>query len=240
VSDIRSVISVPEGERQLQVALSFLIACAEIQQEAGQLFTCGVRKPNGSHFRDRGMIGFTELLRHAQGCSPCSRRKRRRFVLGNMLAAAGLFGILIFAVFIRHQSSWMGTGWATGICVLGFVSAGYRIWVLRRTWRPQTQSTRAFVELWHKRVAARIRLLRISIYVSLGWIIFCAALTAANWTTIGQDVRSHPKDWVELLIVCVLMLPVIWYWAAWLRRRKMAELNEVKKILDEIDGKNAP
>jgi hypothetical protein len=96
------------------------------------------------------------------------------------------------------------------------------------------------VELWHKRVAARIRLLRISIYLSLGWIISCAALTAANWATIGQDVNAHPKDWVELLVACVLMQPVFWYGAAWLRRRKLAELNEVKQILDEMDGKSVP
>jgi Na+/melibiose symporter-like transporter len=168
------------------------------------------------------------------------KRQDRRFVLGNLLTVIVFLGILIFALLMRHQSSWMGTGWATGLCVLVFISAGYRVWVLRRTWRPQTQSTRAFVELWHKRVAARIRLLRIAIYVSLGWIIFCVALTAANWTTIGQNVRAHPKDWVELLVACVLMQPVLWYGAAWLRRRKLAELNEVKKILDEMDGISVP
>ena len=166
------------------------------------------------------------------------KRQDRRFVLGNLLTVIAFLGILIFALFMRQQSSWMGTGWATGICVLVFVSAGYRVWVLRGTWRPETQTTRAFVELWHKRVAARIRLLRISMYVSVGWIIFCAALTAANWTTIGQDVRAHPKDWAELLVACVLMQPVIWYWAAWLRRRKLAELNEVRKILADMDGKS--
>jgi Na+/melibiose symporter-like transporter len=166
------------------------------------------------------------------------KRQDRRFVLGNVLTAIAFVGVLLFALYMRHQSSRMGTGWATGLCLLVFVSAAYRVWVLRRTWRPQTQSTRAFVELWHKRVAARIRLLRISIYVSLGWIIFCAALTAANWTTIGQDVRAHPKDWVDVLVACVLMQPVIWYWAAWLRRRKLAELNEVKQILDEMGGKS--
>jgi hypothetical protein len=159
-------------------------------------------------------------------------------VLGNLLTVIAFLGILIFAVFMRHQSSWMGTGWATGICVLVFVSVGYRVWVLRGTWHPETESTRAFVELWHRRVKARIRLLRISIYVSLGWIIFCAALTAANWTTIGQDVRARPKDWVEVLVACVLMQPVIWFWAARLRRRKLAELNEVKTILDELDEKS--
>ncbi|MFZ3262503.1 MAG: hypothetical protein WA172_00755 [Terriglobales bacterium] len=164
-------------------------------------------------------------------------RQDRRFVLGNLLTVIAFLGILIFAVFMRHQSTWMGTGWSTGIFVLVFVSAGYRIWFLRGTSRPQTQSTRAFVELWHKRVAARIRLLRISIYVSLGWIIFCAVLTAVNWATIGRDVRAHPKEWVGLLVACVLMqYPVIWYWANWLRRRKLAELHEVEQILNEMNN----
>jgi Na+/melibiose symporter-like transporter len=166
------------------------------------------------------------------------KRQDRRFVLGNLLTTITFLGLLIFAEYMRHQSTWMGTGWATGICVLAFVAAAYRIWALRGTWRPETQSTRAFVELWHKRVAARIRLLRISMYLSLGWIIFSAALTAANWSTIGQDVKAHPKEWVALLVVCVLMqYPVIWYGAVWLRRRKLAELNEVTKIMNEMDGK---
>jgi Na+/melibiose symporter-like transporter len=165
----------------------------------------------------------------------------RRFVLGNILTAITFLGMLVFAFFMRHRSSWMGPGWATGICVLVLVAAGFRINSFRGTWRPQSQSTRAFVELWHKRVAARIRLLRISIYLSLGWIIFCAVLTAANWATIGLEAKAHPKAWVALLVVCVLMqYPMIRYGAGWLRRRKLEELNEVEKILDEMDGKNLP
>ena len=166
------------------------------------------------------------------------KRQDRRFVISNLLTVIVFIGMLIFSLFLRRQSSLIGTGWATGLCVLVFVAAGCRVWILRRMWRPQSESTRAFVELWHKRVAARIRLLRISVYVSLGWIIFCATLTGANWTIIGRDVSAHPKDWVELLAVCVLMQPVIWYWAVWLRRRKMVELSEVKRILDEMDGKS--
>jgi hypothetical protein len=78
-------------------------------------------------------------------------------------------------------------------------------------------------------------------YVSLGWIIFCAALTAANWATIGQDVKANSKAWLVVLVACVLMqYPVIWFGAVWLRRRKLAELNEVKKIMDEMDGKSMP
>jgi hypothetical protein len=161
----------------------------------------------------------------------------RRFVLGNILTVIAFLGILIFAFYMRHQSTWMGTGWGTSICVLVFVAAGVRLWVLRRTWRPETQSTRAFVELWYKRVQARIRLLRISTYLSIGWLIFCAVLTAVNWRIIGRDVGAHPKEWTALLVVCVLVQPVLlWYGVGWLRRRKLAELNEVKTILDEIEG----
>jgi hypothetical protein len=34
--------------------------------------------------------------------------------------------------------------------------------------------------------------------------------------------------------------PVIWYWADWLRRRKLAKLNEAEKIMNEVDGKSVP
>jgi hypothetical protein len=46
---------------------------------------------------------------------------------------------------------------------------------------------------------------------------------------------------VVVLVVCVLMqYPLIWYGAVRLRRRKLAELNEVEKIMNEMDGKSLP
>jgi len=162
----------------------------------------------------------------------------RRFWLGNLLTAAVFAGMLIFAVYLSHQASWLGRGWATGVCVLVFVSVTYRLWILRRTWRAQTQSIRAFVELWHRRALARIRLLRISIYLSVGWIIFCAVLTTVNWATIRRDVMAHPTDWLELMVATVLMQPVLWFGAMWLRRRKVAELNEVTRVLQEMETTN--
>ena len=160
-----------------------------------------------------------------------AKEQDRRFVLGNLLTVILFAGILIFAVFVRQQASSLGTGWATGICVLVLVSAGYRLWFLRGTWRAETQSTRGFVELWQRRVLARLGLLRISIFVSISWMISCAALVAANWKTIEPNI----KEWEEVLVASVLMQPVIGFWAAWLRRRKLVELDEVKKILGEIN-----
>jgi Na+/melibiose symporter-like transporter len=163
------------------------------------------------------------------------KRESQRFVIGNVLSAIVFAGILLFALFVRRQSGWLGTGWGTGICALVFVSVAYRVWILRGTWRPETQTTRAFVALWHRRVLARLRLLRISLYVSFGWTVACAALTFANWTTIRPDVKAHPRDWLGVLVASVLMQPVMWFWAARLRRRKLAELSDVKQILDEMN-----
>lgn len=158
----------------------------------------------------------------------------RRFLLGNLLTSAVFLGMLVFAVYLSHQSSWLGKGWATGVCILVFVSVAYRLWILRGTWRAETQSISAFLELWHRRALARIRMLRISIYVSVGWIIFCAALTTANWAILRLDVIAHPADWLELMVATVLMQPVLWFGATWLRRRKVAELNEVTRLLKEM------
>ena len=61
------------------------------------------------------------------------KRQDRRFVLGNLLSILAFLGMLIFAFCMRHRSSWMGTGWTTGICVLVLVAAGFRINGLRGT-----------------------------------------------------------------------------------------------------------
>ena len=159
-----------------------------------------------------------------------------RFVIGNIGSGVALVGLLIFAVFLPRQAGSIGSGWATGVCVLVVVTAGYRIWFQRGMWRSDSQSTRGFLELWQRRTLARIQVLRVSVYVGLGWLVFCAVLTAVNWGTIGLDVKARPNEWRELLVACVVMQPVIWWWSRWLKGRKEAELNEVRRMLKEIDS----
>lgn len=162
------------------------------------------------------------------------RRQERRFLIGNLLTLLVLVGVLIFAAVLRLQAGWLGTGWATGVCVFVVVSAAYRLRILRGTWRAEMQSTRAFMELWRRRIQARIQLLRIGIFLAFAWVIFCGVLTVVNWTTIGPNVKLHPGDWLTVLVASVLMQPVLWFWAAWLRRRSLAELNAVEQILNQI------
>jgi hypothetical protein len=157
----------------------------------------------------------------------------RRFWLGNLLAVAALVGMLIIAVYqLSHQASRFEKGQATGVCVLLLVSVTCRLLISRGTWRAETQSIRAFLELWHRRVLARIRGLQIAIYIAIGWIVFAAALAAANWATMKLEVMAHPAACLLLIVIVVLMLRVIWFGAMWLRRRKVAELNEVTRLLE--------
>jgi hypothetical protein len=165
----------------------------------------------------------------------------RRFRLGNLLAAAALVGTLILAFYqLSHYTSRFEKSQATGVGVLLFVAVTCRLWLMRGTWRAETQSTRAFVELWRRRVLSRIRGLQIGTYIAIGWLVFCAALAAANWATIRPELMAHPTAYLAMMLVLVFMLRVIWFGAMWLRRRKLAELNKVKQILDEMDGKNVP
>jgi hypothetical protein len=160
----------------------------------------------------------------------------RRFWLGNLLAVAALVGMLILAVYqLSHQASRLEKGAATGACVLVFVAITCRIWFLRGTWRAETHSIRAFVELWHRRALSQIRRLQIGIYLAIGWIVFCAALAAANWAIVRLQVMAHPTACLVLMVVIVLTLRVVWFGAMRLRRRKVAELNEVTSLLEEIE-----
>jgi hypothetical protein len=158
----------------------------------------------------------------------------RRFWLGNLLAVAALVGMLIYAIFLSHQTGGLEKGAATGVWVLLVVAVACRLWFMRGTWRAETQSIRAFVELWRRRVLARIRALQIAIYIAIGWLVFCVALAAANWATIRLQFMSHPTACLLLMVFIVLMLRLIWFGAMWFRRLKISELNEVTRLLQEI------
>ncbi|HZP23879.1 MAG TPA: hypothetical protein VFB04_10555 [Terriglobales bacterium] len=163
------------------------------------------------------------------------RHQQVRFVVENVLAGVVFLGGLILALVVKRQESQIGTGWAAGVCALMVLELGYRLWLQRGTWRANTQSTHAFVELWRKRIMAKLRMILVGRYVALGWLVFCALLTAANWRSIGPEYKLHPAEWVVPLVGSVLLVPVIFGWTAWFRRHKLRELEEVNKILGEID-----
>jgi len=163
----------------------------------------------------------------------------RRFWAGNLVALTAFVGTLILAVYqITHHTTRLEKGQATAVVVLLCVAVVCRLWFMRGTWRAETQSIRASLELWHRRVLAQIRGLRIGIYIALGWLAFCTALAAANWATIRLELMAHPTAYFAMMVVIALMLPVIWFGAMWFRRLKVAELNEVTRLLEEMETLN--
>jgi flagellar biogenesis protein FliO len=161
----------------------------------------------------------------------------RRFWLGNLLAVAALLWMLILAVYqLSHPASRLEKGSAIGLIVLLFVSAASRLWFMRGTWRTETRSIRAFVELWQRRVLSQIRGLQIGIYIAIGWLVFCAALAAANWATVWLELMAHPASCLALTLIILLVLPLIWFGVMRLRRSKVAELNAVTKLLKVMEA----
>ena len=77
---------------------------------------------------------------------------------------------------------------------------------------------------------AQIRGIQTGIYLAIGWLAFCAALAVVNWAAITLDLMAHPIACLARMLVTVTTLPVIWFRLMWLRRRKVAELNEVTKL----------
>jgi hypothetical protein len=161
------------------------------------------------------------------------KRQQLSFVLENLLAAIAFVASLIFLMFVRQDRTLLATGWVDAVSLLLFVAAAYSLWAKRGTWRADTQSTRASVELWQRRVNAKIRALRVARYATPGLIVFAALLLVANWASVGAELKAHPAKRM-LLTANVLMLPPVFFWLAWYRRRKMAELSEINKILDEM------
>jgi|HubBroStandDraft_5_1064220.scaffolds.fasta_scaffold294542_2 hypothetical protein len=163
------------------------------------------------------------------------RLQQMRFVVENVLAVTVFIGGLIFALYVnRKEAEFSGSAWAAGVCVLMVVIFALRLWAQRGTWRAESQSTRAFVELWQKRLTAKIHFLRMTKWVVPCWLTFGAVMTARNWKTMSPEFKAHPGQALVLLIGSLLLLPVTWYWRSWLERRKQSELNEAKRVLDEM------
>lgn len=166
------------------------------------------------------------------------KRQERRFILDNVLEAVlFLFGLYL-AFYVKQHEYLLGTGYAAGAVIFLLISAGYRLWAQRGTWRAEAQSTSAFLQLWQRRVSAKIRILRAGIYLAAAWILACIILGIANWGTLGPNLKAHPAGWILTLVANLFGLPALFAWAMWLRRRKIAELSEVTKILADLRARH--
>lgn len=164
------------------------------------------------------------------------KRQNLWFILSNLLAAVIAVVAGVFALFaVRQEPSSLRISWAAGVFVLVIVTVSYRLRMQRRTWRAEAQSTRGFVELWQRRVRAKLRMILVGMYLLCLWLVFCGVLFAANWSRFGPDIHAHPRDWQVTTGALVLLIAGSFWFLAWHRRRKIAELDEVEGLLRELN-----
>jgi O-antigen/teichoic acid export membrane protein len=165
------------------------------------------------------------------------RRQNLGLILNNLFAAVGAVFVAGFAIFaVRQEPSALRISWAAGIFVMLVVAVGYRVRAQRGTWRAESQSTRAFVELWQRRVLAKLRMIRVGLYLIPCWVVFCTLLFGISWPRFGPDIHAHPRDWQLALGAILVMVSGVSWFLAWYRRRKLRELDEVESLLQQLKG----
>jgi hypothetical protein len=124
--------------------------------------------------------------------------------------------------------------WAIGLWTL-VISGVAATWKSHRDiWRPATETTRAFAELFHRRAVAKLHVIRWGFYGLIAWVVFYAALCVWRWPAARPDVEGHPVQYVIALVGSLLMVAAGFGVIAWLRRRRLVELKEAKKLLDSL------
>lgn len=163
------------------------------------------------------------------------KRQNRRFYLSLAAAAVAFVSALILSIAaVRQDPSPERIAWAVGIWVLAFGGGAYRLWNQRGTWRPATQSTRAFLDLSRKRALAKIRSVRVAFYIISAWLAFCAGIVAWRWNIFGPDIKAHPADYLLALGAVVVIMLFAFLYLAWVRRRQIADLKETECLLQEM------
>lgn len=115
---------------------------------------------------------------------------------------------------------------------LGFLA--FSIINRRGSWQAESESVAAWVELWSRRVRARVRAAR---FVRLAVMVQAALVVLLVWFDADPAVslaRLRSAATLAMVIVVAYLA-----WAAWYERRALAELADVasaRRALDEADA----
>jgi hypothetical protein len=149
------------------------------------------------------------------------KRQNQRTIAAIALMCACLVVSTIEA--LRTRSSFM-VGVAVGVWFAALVLGGYSWWVQRGTWKPEAQTTRAYLELSYKRAVAKARMIRFSIYVVLAVTILLSPILLWNWRTLHG---------IGPLVLAALLAELFYF--KYLGRRKKREIEETRRLMEQAD-----
>ena len=162
-------------------------------------------------------------------------RQTRNMAIRLIVRGALVAGLLALSVVAVVQKPTPGRiVWAIGLWALA-ISGVAATWKSHRDiWRPATETTRAFADLFHRRAAAKLHVIRWGFYGLMAWVVFYAVLCVWRWPAARPDVQAHPLQYLIALVGSLLMVAAGFGVIAWLRRRRLVELKEAKKLLDSL------
>lgn len=156
---------------------------------------------------------------------PKLKKKIRRQNLRDIAGITLLCACLAFSTTeaLRTRTSFM-VGLAAGLWFTGLFLGSYNWWVRRGTWKPEAQTTLAYLELSYKRAVAKARTIRLSIYVCLAAIVVLGPFLLWNWRILHG---------LGVVVAAGLLTEVIVF--RYLERRKKKEIEETRKLLEQAD-----
>jgi hypothetical protein len=151
------------------------------------------------------------------------KRKIRRQNVRVFASAATIVACIVVSTVAAFwtRSSYI-YGLATGLWMTALIVGGYDWWVRRGTWKPEAQTTLAYLNLSYKRAVAKARTIRFSFYFLLTFMVFFAAFSL--WDRKSFHLRAG-----IVLVALVIEL----FFLSHFGRRKRLEMRETKKLLDQ-------
>ena len=122
------------------------------------------------------------------------------------------------------------------VWTLGLTAMGFGLWNRRGTWRAEEQTTRAFVELSHKRCVHRLRGVRFAWWLLSAEVSFFVPWIAWVVSSRQEKLAQGPGIYFTsygLLAALVLAAAIV---LLWYRRRTTREMEEVEDLRRDLEG----
>ena len=148
------------------------------------------------------------------------RRQHARTIAAAILMCACLAVSTIGA--FRKPTSFTA-GLATGLWFTAIFAGGYAWGIKRGAWKPSAQTALAYAELSYKQAVAKAKIMRLSLWLSLGAIVVLGFAFACDWKNVSRGYG---------IILAVLLAETLVF--RHYRRRKEREIAETKELLDHL------
>lgn len=158
-----------------------------------------------------------------------ARRRARRETAVSLVGVIAMFGIYGVMAFQSTRTEWVALGLAG--CVFAALMVLVTVRARRGTWKPVNQSTRAFLELYERRARAQLRLLRISAWLGLSWLVLVGTPFIYS---VWKDVAPKSNDffWGVATGLVPLLIASVWSMVRQ-HRRATKEQREAATLLAE-------